>query len=389
MVCPRCARPLLTFRLNPERGRVEPFCAHCGLHIELPPAGSGPRCPGCGMDFAAARSLRLLGCETCYDTFADFLGPMLRSRQPAGYFFERQAPSSLALSRVRLIQEIYQREHMASQEDRRVAGPGPDVGASGEDGDVTGNRDASWPLPDPTLAGGISLRIRLMRNVPGLPYPGRMEEGERGRLRSWMLGSGASVRLVVGEILQRLRMVHGPLQETGAALASDGIGGPTVRLWTGDEDHLRLSFTWRLAPPAAAEPGSKTGLADLIDRRTEEFRCFENALDAAFFWQARPFAGFLAACPSNTGSGRRVSLQFSTEGLEKRDARLWLRCVEETRRSGFEIRGRRGERSAPDGVVTVLLPDEFPGREPDRDERVRRIHRGLALYDRIRGACRY
>lgn len=374
MLCPRCSRPLLTFRLNPDRGRVEPFCAECGLSIELPPPGRGPRCGHCGTDFVAARSVRLLGCEHCYDAFGDAIQQMLSSRRPSPYLFERAAPSSLALSRTRLIQELYETQVRTGAPGRSAPPP-----SESEAGDEPGCERTEGPTDN---GWAITLRIRLMRNLPGLPYPGRMGERERRSLRTWLLGPGSSVRMVVSGLL-------GAFRDDGDGLVSEGDADPVVRLWTGDEDHLRISMTWQIHPPEGIHSEASPEMAARILSCSAEFLGFQESLDAAFFWQARPASGFLAACPSNTGSGRRLSLQFSTHGLEKRDPTVWLRRMEEARRAGFEVRGSRGERSAPDGRVTVLLPDELPGLPASESDRQRQVLRALGLYERIQAACRY
>src|SRR6187402_2147794 len=42
------------------------------------PAGTGRRCPGCGFTLDDLRRIRRFGCATCYTTFKEEVGQMLR-----------------------------------------------------------------------------------------------------------------------------------------------------------------------------------------------------------------------------------------------------------------------------------------------------------------------
>ena len=174
--------------------------------------------------------------------------------------------------------------------------------------------DASGDSADVVL----STRIRLARNIDGYAFTGRAREGERLRILSQVrdaipgvpsLGGGVFLRVDELEASDRqlLHERHLISKELAGLDSATGVrGGAAVLVGEGvsvminEEDHLRLqSLRSGLGIPAAMEA---------IARLDKELG---NRLPYAFH---RDF-GFLTACPTNTGTGLRVSVLIHLPGL--------------------------------------------------------------------------
>jgi protein arginine kinase len=164
----------------------------------------------------------------------------------------------------------------------------------------------------------LSTRIRLARNIDGYAFTGRAREGERLRILSQVrdaipgvpsLGSGVFLRVDELEASDR-QLLHerhliskelaGLDSPTGVRGGAAVLVGESVSIMINEEDHLRLqSLRSGLGIPAAM---------DAISRLDRELG---NKLPYAFH---RDF-GFLTACPTNTGTGLRVSVLIHLPGL--------------------------------------------------------------------------
>jgi protein arginine kinase len=164
----------------------------------------------------------------------------------------------------------------------------------------------------------LSTRIRLARNIDGYAFTGRALEGERLRILSQVrdaipgvptLGGGVFLRVDELEASDRqlLHERHLISKELAGLDSATGVrGGAAVLVGEGvsvminEEDHLRLqSLRSGLGIPAAM---------DAIGRLDRELG---NRLPYAFH---KDF-GFLTACPTNTGTGLRVSVLIHLPGL--------------------------------------------------------------------------
>ena len=164
----------------------------------------------------------------------------------------------------------------------------------------------------------LSTRVRLARNIDGYAFSTRAREGERLRILSQVrdavptvpsLRAGVFVRvdeLSTGE-RQLLHERHLISKELAGLDPSQGVRGgsavlvgETVSVMINEEDHLRLqALRSGLDIPAAM---------DALGRLDRELG---DRLPFAFH---RDF-GFLTACPTNTGTGLRVSVLIHLPGL--------------------------------------------------------------------------
>lgn len=173
--------------------------------------------------------------------------------------------------------------------------------------------EAGGPFPEVVL----SSRIRLARNVDGLPFPQRMTEANAERLlRSVeagvkeinLVGLASKVqlyRLAETSPLERQILVDKHLMSPqqaqqakgGAVAVSDD---EAISIMVNEEDHLRIQC---LAP--GLQLMETWRLASLVDD------ALEQKLTYAFHGQR----GYLTACPTNLGTGLRASVMMHLPGL--------------------------------------------------------------------------
>ena len=161
----------------------------------------------------------------------------------------------------------------------------------------------------------ISSRIRLARNLAGVPFlsqcsPDQQRELER-RLREEILASGVAREVLYVDIGQARELDRQVLVERhlisrqhaaadhprGVAVSSD----ETVAIMVNEEDHLRIQAL-------------RSGL-DLTNAVQEILRLddlLEQHLDFAFHYRY----GYLTACPTNVGTGLRVSVMLHLPALK-------------------------------------------------------------------------
>ena len=164
----------------------------------------------------------------------------------------------------------------------------------------------------------LSTRIRLARNVEGFAFTARARDAERLRVLHQVreavqnvptLGNGVLVRVdelppgdrlllherhLVSKELAGLDLPHGP--RTGAAVfLVDGAG-----VMINEEDHLRIQTL-------------RSGLA--VPDALQAIETLDVELGARVPFAFHPEFGFLTACPTNTGTGLRVSVLIHLPGL--------------------------------------------------------------------------
>ncbi len=190
----------------------------------------------------------------------------------------------------------------------------------------------------------ISSRIRLARNIAGYPFVGHASRRQRldlldrcknevmsGRLADNVLW----VDLVESTDLDRLLLVERHLisrqhAQAGAELSrAVGVGADeTFAIMVNEEDHLRIQVL-----------RSGMQLSEAFDQINRIDDVLENSLDFAY---SRRF-GYLTACPTNAGTGIRVSVMLHLPALKLTGE------IEKVRRAARDmhlaVRGMFGEGS--------------------------------------------
>jgi len=161
----------------------------------------------------------------------------------------------------------------------------------------------------------ISSRIRLARNLAGMPFLSQCSAEQQneleGRLRREILAAKVADEVLYVDIaganeLDRRLLVErhlisrqhaGASHPRGVAISSDETGAIMVN----EEDHLRIQVL-----------RSGLDLRDAVDdiHRTDDM--LEQRLDYAFHQRY----GYLTACPTNVGTGLRVSVMLHLPALK-------------------------------------------------------------------------
>lgn len=182
-----------------------------------------------------------------------------------------------------------------------------------------------------------STRVRLARNVKGYPYrnltPGQLSEIAQ---KVWDALSAApavanglhmtDVRAGSQEAMQLIEkhMISPEFAQKGGKLIASDSGDISIML--GEEDHIRLQVMGTgLCPKECMETAKR--IAELIENRVP--------------FDYSDQLGYLTACPSNLGTGLRVSVMLHLPVLTESGAAN--RLINWAARQGFTVRGAYGE----------------------------------------------
>ena len=272
-------------------------------------------------------------------------------------------------------------------------------------GDLTG-RVAEWLKgTGPLSSVVVSSRVRLARNLAGMPFLSRCSDAQRQEI-SELLARTLGVVALPGEMLyvdvdkadpldrQLLVERHLISRQHADASGPRGVaiaGGETVAVMVNEEDHLRVQVL-------------RCGLQ--LDSCYSEIRALDELLQDKLFFAFQGRFGYLTACPTNVGTALRVSVMLHlpalkmTGQIEKvlraaRDMHLAVRGLygEGTEAVGdlFQVSnqttlGRSEEEILSDfrdRIVPGIVEYEQRAREAlQKDRRVAledKVHRALAL----------
>ncbi len=191
----------------------------------------------------------------------------------------------------------------------------------------------------------ISSRIRLARNVDGLPFPPKVND-ERATLiarkvyeavnslGTFDLHRMKSIKEIDANVLREKHLISADLitdSPSGAVIINDT---ETISIMINEEDHVR-------------EQCILNGI-----NLTEAYRIINEVDDAIskrlkFAFDAR--LGYLTSCPTNVGTGMRASAMMFLPGLSI--TRNLENCVNAVSRLNMTIRGEYGEGSGADGYI--------------------------------------
>ncbi|OIQ54875.1 putative ATP:guanido phosphotransferase [Moorella thermoacetica] len=211
----------------------------------------------------------------------------------------------------------------------------------------------------------ISSRIRLARNLKGLPFPNLMNSDQQARVVSQVSGAiqAPMVFQAVGELkLQPLRalapeerqilvekhLISPDLAAAGGEKAVVLRDDEAVSIMVNEEDHLRLQC---LLPAMMLHEAWR--LADAADD------ALENELDFAFDQER----GYLTACPTNVGTGLRASTMLHLPALVlTRQAGPVLSALTKV---GVAVRGLYGEGTEAQGNIFQVSNQITLGRSEE------------------------
>lgn len=161
----------------------------------------------------------------------------------------------------------------------------------------------------------ISSRIRLARNVVGMPFVSRMSRQQRigleKRIRDAIVTSHPATKIFYVDLEQTTEQDRQFLVERhliskphaggegarGVAVSED----ETVSIMVLEEDHLRIQVL-------------RSGLQ--LDEAWEQINGIDDRLDDALEFCFHKRFGYLTACPTNVGTGIRVSVMLHLPALK-------------------------------------------------------------------------
>ncbi|MBR6033150.1 MAG: protein arginine kinase [Clostridia bacterium] len=191
----------------------------------------------------------------------------------------------------------------------------------------------------------FSTRVRLARNLKDMKFVGHMNKKDEEALLEKMqsitpsLGYGLKfLRLKDMDNLTKLSLVEKHLispdfakhkTETGAIMINDE---ENICIMINEEDHIRIQVL-----SSGLELNQTLALAQEIDEK------LETLVNYAFSEKY----GFLTACPTNVGTGMRISVMVHLPALTATGNSK--KVLEAANNFGMNIRGVYGEGSKPQG----------------------------------------
>jgi protein arginine kinase len=161
----------------------------------------------------------------------------------------------------------------------------------------------------------ISSRIRLARNITGSPFLSRCTRSQRQalekKLRETILSAQISPEVLYVDLdaapeIDRQLLVERHLISKPHAAAEGARGvaiadNETVSIMVNEEDHLRIQVL-------------RSGLQ--LEEAWEQINKIDDKLESTLDYAFHPRFGYLTACPTNVGTGIRVSVMLHLPALK-------------------------------------------------------------------------
>lgn len=186
----------------------------------------------------------------------------------------------------------------------------------------------------------FSSRVRLARNVPGISFPGHGKKADRVRAYEQLMPAIQSMPAMAGgmaESMERLTpndkqlLVERHLISREHAAKGAGSGFVLNReesfcVMVNEEDHLRMQ---------ALRPGLQ------LQEAWMAIDALDTALQENTEFAFSPQYGYLTACPTNLGTGIRVSAMLHLPGLVLSEQVSQI--IQAVSKLGLAVRGLYGE----------------------------------------------
>ena len=208
----------------------------------------------------------------------------------------------------------------------------------------------------------MSCRVRVARNIAGFPFVNKASDKQHRELvsitRQVVLGTDLAEGMIWvdlncatprdRQLLLERHLISRNLAETDIARAVAVSGDETLSIMVNEEDHLRMQLL---------APGRQ--LVELVERINIIDDAIESKLDYAF----SPRWGYLTACPTNVGTGIRLSVMMHLPALKLTNE------IERVRRAAKDlhlaVRGYYGEGSESAGDFYQISNQVTLGRSED------------------------
>lgn len=188
----------------------------------------------------------------------------------------------------------------------------------------------------------MSSRIRLARNLADYPFIRRCNDFDRANIesavRSRLVDEGrfddftfinvAELEILDRQLLVERQLISRELAESDGARAVAIDEPEKISLMINEEDHLRLQVM-------------KSGLD--LDKAWEQINRVDDRVEQQLNYAFHPSLGYLTACPTNVGTGMRVSVMVHLPALVI--ARQIDKVFNSLQKIGLTVRGLYGEGS--------------------------------------------
>ena len=307
--CKNCGKELSIhiFSSSEEWEKEVLYCAQCASYQQEEYESSAELfCHDCGTGCNDFLKRGYLACASCYSAFASQLEELIEKyhhstpgKKP--FVLTYRAPP-IAVARSQELCEYVlteeERVHDPCKQDKKLKR------------DISPKSLLAYSSVESKKNIIESVRLRLARNIQGLPYLGYLSEKQKEDLSRNLLSPKSALTLYLGT-----------------------PKGAPVKFDTKDEDHLRVSwlFAWQ----------AKGQCMEQL------FNCLKQIelLDKLYQWQFHPDYGFLTACPALAGHALRLSFQLQIPAL-KAKAEVWQSWYANLSRAGYEIRSTEREKDS-------------------------------------------
>src|SRR6478609_4546490 len=195
----------------------------------------------------------------------------------------------------------------------------------------------------------ISSRIRLARNLAAFPFIRRCTDSDRQAIEKTFKDAIASVDqwngLLQVEVADLQQLISRELSEANGARCVFIDPQETFSLMINEEDHLRMQVM-------------HSGLD--MEQAWEQINAMDNQLSDRVNYAFHERLGYLTACPTNVGTGMRVSVMLHLPAL------VITQQIEKVFRSlqkmGLAVRGLYGEGSQAMGAFYQISTQITLGR---------------------------
>lgn len=186
----------------------------------------------------------------------------------------------------------------------------------------------------------LTSRVRLARNLDRLPFPGRSKRAQRVKALETLLPAVASLPPMKGgahETMDKLSSIEKEIlverhlisrehkaRSVGSAVALSS--DEEISVMINEEDHLRMQ---------AILPGLQ------VKKAWKRMDSFDSQLEKRVPYACSSQYGYLTACPTNVGTGIRVSAMLHLPGLVLADH--VNQTINAANRVGMTVRGLYGE----------------------------------------------
>jgi protein arginine kinase len=225
--------------------------------------------------------------------------------------------------------------------------------------------DLTQRTPGWLKAGGpaqevvISSRVRLARNLAGMPFldhctPSHQAELQlrlsRHVLETDMFADGFYMDLATADAIDRQLLVErhsisrhhaDSATSRGVAIAADEAAAVMIN----EEDHVRMQVL-------------RNGLQ--LEEATEQINRLDDLLEQQLDWAFHSRYGYLTACPSNVGTGMRISVMLHLPAL--RLTGELDKAIQAARDMHLAVRGLYGEGTTAAGDFFQLSNQTTLGR---------------------------